>query len=682
MANDVSGLAGYLFYLDDSTAPLNPEPFLPSSGLPYPIRGLDANTDYSNRIYVTAIDNAGNETDPIPLEEALDELSPFPASTLSPTPEQSPMNSTRTTAIDNIIKRCIAAGAGPGVTVGITSPWGYYLGSFGEGTGVDRHFLMGSQTKSFLSWAVMMAIDEGRLSLDTTINDILDTPWSTNPTIQQLMMMRSGMYNYQSDSAFGLQVVMNPAMSYSLQQMIAKSRNGAKQFEPGEKYDYNNGNSFALALMLEETDPEGRKIHEIIKQDILDPLDLVNTNFPTVTSGPPAPSATLYSWNFLLSLIGIKLRQNVTVQNPNITWAAGCMTSVVGDMLKWGKELRDCTLLSPESAELIHTTHIMYPSAPYGLNKDGATEFGYGLHGHIKVGSWRGSDGSWIGCDSATMYEPTTGTIITVYENFQTPGLLSLATVWHECAEYLMPGSATYPGYQTGENAAGTIGTSLKKLGTLSEGAVFAPGTEGVEFDNASAVSTTRDETAAFTIASDAKALVAWVSAQGSTDWGGAAVKAKIDGIEMEKVVSTTDGTTSGNGLVCFRLLNPPTGANKKVTFEGMGSLAHYYANGAVSYKNVGSFGAPVKNRGSGSSASLTVGGTTSLDMVVGGYYFQGAHNSFNKSVRGVKGQAAFVNQGLLFGDSAAGGDVTLTETFTSSISWSGTAFVLRAEEG
>ncbi|AZS06588.1 minor tail protein [Mycobacterium phage JacoRen57] len=680
MANDVSGLAGYNFYLGaDATTPLNPEPFVPTTA-PYAIRGLEENTDYGNLIFVTAVDNAGNETSRVPLIDALHELSPAPV-TLSSTPEQLPMNATRTTAIDNIIKRCIAAGAGPGVTVAITSPWGYYLNSFGEGTGVNKHFLMGSQTKSFLSWAVMMAIDAGRLSLDTRINDILTTPWTTNPTIQQLMMMRSGMYNYQTDQAFGLQVVMNPAMSYSLQQMIVKSRDGGSKIaEPGEKYDYNNGNSFALALMVEATDPAGRKIHEIIKQDILDPLDLVNTNFPTVTSGPPAPSATLYAWNFLLSLIGIRVRQNVTVQNPNITWAAGCMTSVVGDMLKWGKELRDCTLLSPESADLIHDTHIMYPSAPYGLNKDGAAEFGYGLHGHIKVGSWRGSDGSWIGCDSTTMYEPTTGTIITVYENFQTPGLLSLATVWHECAEYLMPGSASFPGYQTGENAAGTVGTSFKKMSTSGEGAVYAPGTQGVEFDNASTIGTNRDETPAFTIASDAKALIAWVSAQGSTTWTADTVKAKIDGIEMEKVVITADGSNpnAGNALLAFRLLNPPTGTNKKVTFEGMGSLAHYYANGAASYKHVGSFGDTVTARGSSPSASLATT-AASIDMVAAGYYVQGQHNAFNGTTRGARNPAAFVNQGLVFGD-IPGPNPTAIETFAASSPWAGVAFVLRAE--
>jgi hypothetical protein len=111
VTNQVSGLAGYNFYLDDGTGHKNKLNTTPvAEGIGFTISGLASNTDYSGLLYVSSVDMAGNES-------ALVAFTGLNAKTLNPTPEESPMGSTDVAAIDAIMTRCFAAGAGPSVSI-------------------------------------------------------------------------------------------------------------------------------------------------------------------------------------------------------------------------------------------------------------------------------------------------------------------------------------------------------------------------------------------------------------------------------------------------------------------------------------------------------------------------------------------------------------------------------------
>lgn len=463
MANQVSGLAGYNFYalnLDGVTyTKLNSTPI--AGGVAFPAIGLTPNTSYSGKLFTTSVDNAGNETAKVAYTTG--------AQTLDPTPDEEPMSAPDTAAIDTIVANCMAAGAGPGVTISIVSPKGYLTKSYGSGTTNDDHFRIASQTKSFTATAVLRAVDDGLLTLGDHLSDYLPG-YACDPTIEELLTMRSGIYDYQRNSSLAFNFVMNPAMAYTVDQIIALAKTGTvdrtdiSEFDPGSKYYYTNSNYYLLGRIAEAVDPAHRTIDQIIDQDMLAPLGMVNTYFQLGTGVPLTPYSIGYANNPILAIIGIILRQDVSNQNSAFVWAAGSMISVISDMVMWGKELRDGTLLSPEMQALRMTTY--GPSVPiaagseWGLNHAGPSHFDYGL-GFLRVGSWFGHDGSWLGHDSCTMFEPHTGTIISVYENFQTPSLLALATIWYEIAQYLYPGSANYPDYGEGAAESGTIASSL-----------------------------------------------------------------------------------------------------------------------------------------------------------------------------------------------------------------------------
>lgn len=476
MANQVTGLDGYNFYLDEGTPDqrkLNTTPV--AEGAPFTPTGLDSDTDFSSRLSVRPVDKAGNERTPGKKFTGLG------VKTLNPTPEENPMSAPLVADIDAIVARCIAAGAGPSVTVAVVSPKGYMTKTYGApGTGKDHHFRIASQTKNFTSHAVLRFVDQGLLSLDDKLSDFVDdVPNGEIITLEMMLMMRSGVRDYQLNTQLAMNFVLNPTSAMTVDQIIAEAK-GPSMFPPGNGYYYTNSNYFLLGRVLEAVDPQHRTADQIIMQDVVEAAALVNTTFPVKTGLPPAPYAVAYDNNPILSFLGIVLKRDVSNQNPAWIWASGAIVSVISDMIKWGQVMRDGTLLSPESRELLMTTFSEQPSAAYGLNKTGPPTFKYGL-GFIQVGSWLGVDGSWLGTDSCTMFEPQTGTVIAVYENFQTSSpfvLASLTTIWYEIANYLYPSSANYPGYLTGEPVAGTMASSLPKLSTSGVAAVYAPGEE------------------------------------------------------------------------------------------------------------------------------------------------------------------------------------------------------------
>lgn len=463
MADQVSGLAGYNFYLDDGAGNKNKINTTPlGEGVGCSVSGLASNTDYSSLLYVSSVDMAGNES-------TLVAFTGLNAKTLNPTPEEEPMGSADVAAIDAIMTRCFAAGAGPGVSIAIISPKGYLTKSYGSGVSNDGHYRIASVTKTFTGTAILMALDNGLLSLDDTLEGYYPgVPNGTIMTLRQIMMMQSGVYDYQAYPSLGLTFTLNPQSAMSVEQIMAYIKGGASMFTPGTAYHYTNSNYYLLGKVLEAVDPASRTYDQIITQDIITPLGLDETYCPNIKDyGVRAPADIGYD-NGPLGL-GLFGHRNVTNQNPAYIWSSGYVISTASDIAKWAKELRDGTLLSPESQALRMTTFDRQPQSPrFGLNHTGESSFGYGL-GFLQVGAWFGHDGSWLGYDGCCMCQPHTGTVIAVSENWQTTSpnvLAALSTIWYEIAEYLYPGSASTPGF--GQTEAATMTGTLQHMSTSS----------------------------------------------------------------------------------------------------------------------------------------------------------------------------------------------------------------------
>lgn len=481
MSDVISGLAGYNMYVKDPVAGTytknNNTPVIDMAH--YTFTNLLSNTDYSGLLFWRSVDNAGNE------DPTYHAFTVGTVRTRSPLPDEDPMSSTDVANIDAIVASCMAAGdIATSVTIAIDSPKGFLQKTYGDGgTAVNDHYRVASQTKTFTGTAVLMAIDAGRLALDTNLSAHVGGIGYADPTVQQMMQHISGIYDYEQNTQLALTFGFFPNAAYTVDQIIALieagSAGNASQFAPGTSWFYTNSNYYMLAKMVEATDPAGRTIDQIIQQDILTPLGMVNTYFQTAIGTPAAPYAGGFYYNLIFSVLGGKVVDDASNQNPAFIWAAGAVISVISDMIIWGKELRDGTLLSSDMQELRRTTFIAEPVSPlWGLNFEGPPTVNWCL-ALQQWGSWFGHDGSWLGCDSCTAFEPHTGAVISVYENYETGAphvLAAVSTIWYEIASYMYPGSTNNPGYLTGENTTGTIGTRMQKMATAATGSVYEVG--------------------------------------------------------------------------------------------------------------------------------------------------------------------------------------------------------------
>jgi CubicO group peptidase (beta-lactamase class C family) len=167
----------------------------------------------------------------------------------------------------------------------------------GQAATEDTVFRIFSMTKAIGSTAAMILIDRDNLSPDTPVEEILpqfsdikildgfdgDTPRFRAPnakaTVRHLATHTSGfVYEFwNSDIAKYLETTGHPTIISGLK----ASLNYPLVFEPGERWDYGIGIDW-LGQVVEAVD--GRRIDAFCREEILDPLGMLDTNFEVTES--------------------------------------------------------------------------------------------------------------------------------------------------------------------------------------------------------------------------------------------------------------------------------------------------------------------------------------------------------------------------------------------------------------
>ncbi len=352
--------------------------------------------------------------------------------------------------VDTTVQQALANTGVGGMSIAISGPKGEYTKAYGDRSSAPKvaltlndRFRIGSITKSFTATAILQQIEQGHLSFNDKLDQfITGIPNGNQITVRHLLSMRSGLYEYQHDAGLRLTFTLTPWVAFEPEQVVDILRNPSHQpsFAPGTKTEYNNSNYVLLGLILEQV--TGQDAETVITNDVIQPLGLTNTIFPSAAnSNPiyqmPSPYATGYGTGIIPGTI-----QDKTALNPNLFWTAGAMISTVGDLEKYAKALGTGALLSPA----MHAERQQWCPSPYTL--EGPTQYGYGL-GLFSFGSWIGHHGSVPGYSSTAFYEPQSGAAIAGVENFQTANVQVFSRVFKRIAEHLYPGSMSTPAYPT-----------------------------------------------------------------------------------------------------------------------------------------------------------------------------------------------------------------------------------------
>ena len=220
----------------------------------------------------------------------------------------------------------------------------------------QMHFHIGSITKTFTGTIILQLVDEGKISLDDTIDQVIETwlpdyfdftiPYSDAITIRNLLQMRSGMGNYSFDSTFMQDINNDPLAKWDPKTLIqyGVESEDTPAYSPDTRSEYNNGNFILLGIFIEKI--TGNTYTEAVIERIITPLGLTNTSVPSDPS-MPAP----YAHGYKYSETENELIDLSTATDPSWGWAAGSIISTVSDLLTYAGALADGTLISSAMQE-------------------------------------------------------------------------------------------------------------------------------------------------------------------------------------------------------------------------------------------------------------------------------------------------------------------------------------------
>jgi len=303
-------------------------------------------------------------------------------------------------AVEQVMREYDVPGAAAGVWVPGQGSWTTAVGLADVDGNVpvttDMTWPIRSITKSYTVTLVLQLADEGKLSLDDTIDRYVDGITDGDEiTLLELANMSSGNADYVGQ-AFIDDFSTDPTKIYTLDELNSFVIDQPAQFAPGSDYEYTNANTNLLGAVVEKV--TGQPYAEALDERILGPLGQSGTAYLTDVDDWAAPHPVGY-----IVTDGIPEGQD---ENPSILGAAGALFSTLDDGRVWAQTLGTGALLKPETQELRQVGHPI-PRPPYDL---------YAL-GMGETGGWWGHNGEGVGFTAATFHDPDTGASIVVYMN-------------------------------------------------------------------------------------------------------------------------------------------------------------------------------------------------------------------------------------------------------------------------
>ncbi|MBR2715472.1 MAG: serine hydrolase [Ruminococcus sp.] len=218
----------------------------------------------------------------------------------------------------------------------------------------DTLFPIGSISKQFCATAIMMLQQQGKLSVDDTLEKYFpEYEIGKDITIKNLLSMRSGIRDHVNpdEDYVGHEI---PTNEYLLSETATYKENiktitdwlftQKLKFEPGTDHAYSNSNFLLLSIIVE--DVSGIKYSQFIKENIFKPLNMTNSGFYEELYGSPDFAEDV-------------LPDDVELLPPyfHLSTGSGDLVSNAPDMDKWLTSISKRTLLTDESYDEMTTDY-------------------------------------------------------------------------------------------------------------------------------------------------------------------------------------------------------------------------------------------------------------------------------------------------------------------------------------
>ncbi len=254
--------------------------------------------------------------------------------------------------VDSVAEAVIESGESVGLSVGIAKgdePWlakGYGLANLELKAPATAKsvYRIGSITKQFTAAAVLLLVEDGRLSLDDPLTRFLpDYPTQGHEvTVRQLLQHTSGIKSFTSLPSYRRDL----HQPVTHEDIIKRFKDEPFDFPPGEKFSYCNSGYYLLGVIVEKA--SGQTYEEFLKERILLPLELKTTVYDRhglIIPNRAAGYGKAWGGGF----------RNADYVNMGQPFAAGALASTVEDLIRWQQGLATHKLLKPASWESMTT---------------------------------------------------------------------------------------------------------------------------------------------------------------------------------------------------------------------------------------------------------------------------------------------------------------------------------------
>ena len=285
--------------------------------------------------------------------------------------------------IDRVVNQTMLANKIPGVSLAVLRKGKIILlKSYGLANVEHRVpvkpetiFQSGSMGKQFTAAAVMLLVQENKLSLDDKISKYFsDVPatWK-DITVWNLLTHTSGLGDYPTE--------IDLKRDYTEDEMFASFKKAPLDFEPGSSWNYSNVGYVTLGILIRKI--TGKYYGDFIQERIFQPLEMTTARVISEADIVPNPAAGY-------RLVNGELKNQDWVSPSTNSTADGSLYFSILDLAKWDAALYTDQPLTQASREKIWTTARL---------RDGTTkDYGFGWH----LGAYHGQrlafhGGAWQG---------------------------------------------------------------------------------------------------------------------------------------------------------------------------------------------------------------------------------------------------------------------------------------------
>ncbi|HWE45618.1 MAG TPA: serine hydrolase domain-containing protein [Caulobacteraceae bacterium] len=245
-----------------------------------------------------------------------------------------------------------------------------YLKAYGEGrldpnvpANPQMRYGIGSISKQFTATAILMLVDEGKLSLDDPVGKYVSGLTDGDKvTIRQILSHTSGYRDYWPQD-YVMEEMLHPTTS---QHILDKWARIPLDFQPGDEWQYSNTGYTIAGLIVEKV--SGEPLMQFLRERIFNPLHMDGA-----TEDDTKPLAATDARGYTRYALGPL--HPAPKEAPGWLFAMGGLAMNAHDLALWDIGQIDEKLLKPASYKAQRTAIILHDGkdSKYGLGVDVTT---------------------------------------------------------------------------------------------------------------------------------------------------------------------------------------------------------------------------------------------------------------------------------------------------------------------